>query len=71
MYAASITVACLHFIDAHALNVLIIIKDIDSTDSSHAKYIIRCNYFVHLSNNLNTSITNGIHSDPPFRLTKN
>ena len=58
MYAFSIIVACLHFNDTHALNGLIIINNIYGTASSYSCYIfiIRCNYFGCLSNNLNTSL---------------
>ena len=58
MYAFSIIVACLHFNDTHALNGLIIIKNIYSTASSKInntnRFIIRCKHFVYLSSNLNT-----------------
>ena len=57
MYAFSIIVACLHFNDTHALNGLIIIKNIYSTASSkinNTNRFIRCKHFVYLSSNLNT-----------------
>lgn len=62
MYAFSIIVACLHFNDTHGLNGLIIINSIYNIDLNKMnntncyRFIIRCNYFGYLSNNLNTSL---------------